>query len=232
MSYQLVVFDMAGTTVYDDKFVHQVLGDSLKAYHVNVSLEEINQVMGWPKPTAISKLLHMAHGRMPETSLVEQIHGEFENNMVAFYRNDIRVKEKEGASALFAWLKKEGIRVALDTGFSRVIADTIIQRLGWDDSLIDVSVTSDEVQNGRPFPDMILKAMELTQVTDPLSVVKVGDTASDIQQGFKAGCGLVVGVTTGAYAADELAKYRPNHLISRLSELRSLLELSEAGPRS
>ena len=111
----------------------------------------------------------------------------------------------------------------MDTGFSRPIADAIIGRLGWSD-LIDASVASDEVERGRPYPDMIFRAMELTNVADVRNVAKVGDTASDMRQGTEAGCSWVVGVTTGAYSAAALQREPHTHLIEQLPELRSVLK--------
>lgn len=108
----------------------------------------------------------------------------------------------------------------LDTGFDRAITQAIVDRLGWQrDGKIDFSVTSDEVAQGRPYPDLIFKAMELTGVTDPGSVMKVGDTPSDLQEGSAGGCRYVVGVTTGAFTRKELALYPHTHIVDQLAEI-------------
>ena len=100
-------------------------------------------------------------------------------------------------------LRTAGIRVGLDTGFNRAIANAIIDRLGWQsDGLLDATVTSDEVREGRPSPDMIYRLMELTGVQDVKAVCKVGDTPSDLQQGALARCRWVVGVTSGSHSRD------------------------------
>jgi phosphonatase-like hydrolase len=120
------------------------------------------------------------------------------------------------------------MKIAIDTGFDRRIADTILNRFGWrEKGLIDVSVTSDEVANGRPYPDMIFRAMELTGVDSPEQVLKVGDTASDLQQGTVAGCKYVVGVTTGAYTREALQKEPHTHIINQLSDLLPILDIQK-----
>jgi len=82
--------------------------------------------------------------------------------MKAYYVSALEVREMEGAAETFRILKSVGIKVALDTGFSRDIVDVILHRLSWDTGdLLDATVASDEVQNGRPYPDMIYRAMEL-----------------------------------------------------------------------
>ena len=226
MKTELAVFDMAGTTVYDDQFVHQVLQNTLADHGTSTSMAEINEVMGWSKPVAIATLIEQKEGVHPQQSLVSKIHQKFEENMRLFYQNDPVVKENDGASSIFSKLKQAGIKVTIDTGFSRIIADTIIDRLGWErDGLIDYSVTSDEVDQGRPHPDMIYKIMERYSIEDSQLVIKIGDTASDIQQGIAAGCGKVVGITTGAFSREQLENERPTHIISHLSELSAVLQL-------
>jgi phosphonatase-like hydrolase len=222
---QLVVFDMAGTTLHDSQNVHQALQDALGEFGFSFSLTEINPWMGVPKPLAIRELLKKyANQTMPiSEELIEQIHQSFLLKMIHFYETDASVRERDEASEVFARLRANGIKVALDTGFSRDIADAIITRLGWQNK-IDVSVTSDEVAQGRPYPDMIFRAMELTQVADIEAVVKVGDTFVDMQQGKSAGCKYVIGITGGSSSAQELQAENPSYLINDLREMISIIQ--------
>jgi phosphoglycolate phosphatase-like HAD superfamily hydrolase len=81
------------------------------------------------------------------------------------------------------------------------------------------------VERGRPFPDLIFRATELTHIKDAKNVAKVGDTASDMQEGNAAGCGLVVGVTTGAFSRKDLEMEKHTHLIENVQELLEILEI-------
>jgi phosphoglycolate phosphatase-like HAD superfamily hydrolase len=65
--------------------------------------------------------------------------------------------------------------------------------------------------------------MELTGVTDAGHVAKMGDTPSDLQEGWAAGCGLVIGVTNGSHTRKQLAPHPHTHLIDNLRELPGLL---------
>lgn len=221
---QLVIFDMAGTTVAGHGEVHLALQQALAHESVDVTYEEVNVVMGYPKPVAIRRLLedNLDDASRITEEYVEKIHDDFVQRMIDHYRTDPRVKEKEGVQQTWEALRAQNIRVALDTGFSRPIADAIIGRLGWS-KYLDTSVTSDEVERGRPYPDMIFRAMERTGVSDVKAVVKVGDTASDLQEGTEAGCAYVVGVTSGAYAAEALQAEPHTHLIGQLPELLPIL---------
>jgi phosphonatase-like hydrolase len=228
MKVKMVVFDMAGTTVEDSDNVHQSFIDAMKSKGYDVTRDEVNKVMGYPKPIAIDTLLDEKF-KMPagdeRTKLTDEIHNYFLNDMINFYTNDPGVKGKPNVEEIFDTLRRRGVRVVIDTGFSRPIADAIFNRLGWvEKGLIDYSVTSDEVKNGRPYPDMIYKAMEKYGMTDSKEVAKIGDTPSDLLEGMGAHCGYVIGVTWGAYRRDQLEKEKYTHLIDDLSEILTLLD--------
>ncbi|MCC5930939.1 MAG: HAD hydrolase-like protein [Cyclobacteriaceae bacterium] len=221
---ELVVFDMAGTTVNDAGSVHQAFQEAMGEYKLEVSYQEVNEVMGFPKPTAIEVLLKKHAPELCSAEVIDKIHKRFVDLMVSHYKNDEGVTEKPHTSETFKTLKQAGIKVAVDTGFSLPIAGVIVDRLGWQkNGLIDVLVTSDQVPRGRPYPDMIYRAMELTGVKDAKKVAKVGDTASDLQQGNAAGVQYVIGVTTGAYTREELTKEKHTHLIEQLDALPDIV---------
>ena len=223
MSIKLVVFDMAGTTVRDDNFVHQAFVDAFAKNEKTVTIADVNPIMGYPKPIAIDKVLEKYDWERNE-AIIDRIHTDFVNNMVNFYKNDPSVEEINGTSEVFQSLKNKGVKIAIDTGFSKIIMDTIIERLGWrKKNLIDFAIASDEVENGRPYADMVLKSMENFNIEDPKEVAKVGDTSSDMQQGNAANCAYVVGVTTGAFTREDLAKEPHTHIIDGLRELENII---------
>jgi phosphonatase-like hydrolase len=220
MSIQLLVFDMAGTTVKDNNNVHTALQQAFAIENIQISREEANEVMGYPKPVAIRQLLKLRGYTEPEESFVQQIFENFQEEMVRYYQHHPEVREIEGVSKLLAELKKHGLKIALDTGFDRRIADTIIKRLGWQEQgLIDVSITSDEVANGRPYPDMIFTGNGTHRRTVHRASGKNRRYSFDMQQGYRARCRYVMGVTTGAFTREALAREPHTHIISRLSEL-------------
>lgn len=225
MRVELVVFDMAGTTVRDDDAVNDCLRQALAPF-ATVTRAEVNTVMGLPKRVAIRDLLLLrASGREHESAgRVESIHDDFLARMIRFYETAPGVEPMPHAIETFSQLKAAGVKLALDTGFSRPIVDTILARLGWAGTgLLDATVASDEVPRGRPHADLIVKAMALTRVNEPRHVAKVGDTPSDLLEGEAAGCGWVIGVTNGTHTREQLAAHPHTHLINDLSELSAVL---------
>jgi len=83
----------------------------------------------------------------------------------------------------------------------------------------DVIVTGDDVDRGKPDPEMIIKACESLGL-DQSEVIVVGDTRSDVLAGKSAGC-AVVGLNV-----------KSDFKIRRLQELVKLVEQSLRNPNS
>ena len=216
MAIELVIFDLAGTTVDDRGAVNRCLRAALSASGREVSSEQVDTVMGIPKPIAIKTLI----GDEATDEDAHHIHADFVERMIAYYQLDPSVGEMPGTSEVFRELGKMGIKRAVDTGFSRDIVTVLLDRLGWErDGLIDASITSDEVERGRPHPDMIRALMARLGVADPSSVAKVGDTPSDLEEGSNAGCALVVGTTAGTHNREQLESCPHTHVVDSLDHL-------------
>lgn len=227
MQIELVVFDMAGTTVADDGAVAKAFQQAMYENGYNIPAEKINPLMGYKKPEAIKKILQEYETDSSKISekYIAEIHNRFIDVMLEHYKTSDEVKAMPGAEDVFIYLKNNDIKVALNTGFSRNIADAIVDRLSWKTKgLIDFVAASDEVPAGRPHPYMIEKIMSEANIDDAKKVIKVGDTEVDINEGKNAGCLYSIAVTTGAFTADELLPYKPSFILNHLSELIPIVE--------
>ncbi len=222
----LVVFDIAGTTVTDNGSVSKSFRNAFQSQDLEVPEEAVQRVMGYRKTEAIQMLLRQFYAGHESRfdAWGSAIFSAFEQSMIDFYMADRFLSPLPGAESVFRHLHLMGIRVGLNTGFTRAITDAILYRLLWKDSpFIDAVVCSDEVPEGRPEPYMIRQLMRVTGIDDPALVAKVGDTEVDILEGRNAGVGLVVSVTTGAYKRDELLPFHPDHIINSLEDFIPLL---------
>lgn len=225
MSIALVVFDIAGTTVRDNDNVGEAFQAALDKFGYQIPLDQINPYMGYEKNTAIREILKTYQGgaEVIDEDHVAAIHRSFVGRMVRYYETR-EIEPLPHVEETFAKLHERGIQVALNTGFSRNIADVIIEKLGWfDRQLIDFMIASDEVPSGRPYPDMIHKMMAKAGIADPLQVAKVGDTEVDINEGRNAACRYVIGVTTGAYTREQLEPYHPTHIIDDIADVMDIV---------
>ncbi|HMP92387.1 MAG TPA: HAD hydrolase-like protein [Phnomibacter sp.] len=225
---ELVIFDLAGTTVADKGSIAEAFAHAMLAHGVVVPLQAIEPLMGYKKPEAIAIMLNrFAPADLAITDkLIEDIHTRFEQNMIAFYQDAANVKPLPYAEEVFAMLNKAGIKVAADTGFSSRIAQVILDQLGWlDNGLMQAAIASNQVPAGRPHPFMIQSLMQKLGVHNPKAVVKVGDTEVDVNEGRNAGCLYSIAVTTGAFSRAEIAPYQPDYILDSLSELLPILGL-------
>jgi phosphonatase-like hydrolase len=232
---KLMVFDMAGTTVRDDNEVATCIYNAAVKSGLEPEQSRIQELQGLPKKEVFEILWKEKIGEdHPEFKVaVANTYRLFQAILENHYRLN-PVEPAEGAVDIFKWLRAQGIKIALTTGFYRKVANIILGKLGWDEGLdenhvgdelsfIDLSLTPDETGKGRPHPDMILKAMELLNIDDPKYVVKIGDTPSDLKAGKAAKCLLSLAVTNGSHSREQLMQYDNDGLLDNLAQLREFL---------
>jgi phosphonatase-like hydrolase len=223
-SIQLVVFDMAGTTIDEQNAVYKAIHQALNEADYECSLDLVLEIAaGKEKRQAIKDVITHLIDDEPFDATIDAIHEDFKQKLDAVYASGI-AKPMPDATAVFEALRQKNIKIALNTGYTRIVAEMLMQQVGWQvPATIDALVTSSDVAQGRPQPDMILEAMRLLHITDPQVVAKIGDSAIDIEEGHRAGCGLVAGVLTGAQTHAQLATANPTHILNNLTELLPLL---------
>jgi phosphonatase-like hydrolase len=226
MSVKLVVFDIAGTTVKDDHDVSKAFQAALLKSKYAVPIDLINPLMGYEKNLAIRQILrlHEHNDAKITTELVSKIHREFVKQMIHHYQTAPGIEPLPNVEETFTKLRAQGVQVGINTGFSRDIADTIVNRLQWKEKgLVDHVIGSDEVELGRPHPYMIQKMMIDGRIERPREVAKVGDTEVDVREGQNAGCLYVIGVTTGIFTREELEPYNPTHIIDDIAQVIDII---------
>jgi len=217
---------MAGTTVKDNHEVSKAFQAALKKSNYKVPIELIDPLMGYEKNQAIRHILrvHEHNDAKITNELVDKIHKDFVQYMIKHYREAPGIEPLPHVEETFMKLRELGVQVGINTGFSRDIADTIVERLRWKEKwLIDHVVGSDEVELGRPYPYMIQKMMLEGGIGRPEEVAKVGDTEVDIREGQQAGCRYVIGITTGTFKREELEPHKPTHIIDDIARVIDII---------
>jgi phosphonatase-like hydrolase len=213
----MVVFDMAGTTVDENNVVYKTLHAAIVNAGIPVSLDDVLlHGAGKEKLQAIKDVLASQHH---ETTHAQEIYNYFIVALENAYQN-LEVTPCSNAETVFALLKKQGIKVVLNTGYNRATATGLLNKLNWiEGEDIDLLVTASDVSNNRPAPDMIDYAIKHFAITDPTTVIKVGDSAIDIEEGKNAGCGKTFGVTTGAQTREQIQVADPTAVVDDLLEI-------------
>lgn len=218
----LVVFDMAGTTVRATDQVPAAFHEAFEQVGVTLSDEEIQSVRGKSKREVISNLLTHHLNAVDERRLATGVYSDFQRILIERYKEH-GVESIDGADDTVAWLKTHDVKVALSTGFDRALADLLLRMIGWDKS-IDVVVCNEDVPRGRPAPYLIFRAMERTGCECIHRVAAVGDTVSDLQAAFNAGVRWSIGVLSGAHSETQLKSCPHSEIIASVKELPTVFK--------
>ena len=117
-------------------------------------------------------------------------------------------------------LKEEGIVTGLVTSKNRsgALRGLALARL---ESLMDVLVCADEVQNPKPHPEPVEKAMRLLG-SDPAATIYVGDSIHDMRSGRAAGV-WTAAVLWGPFGRSHLEGASPDYWLEKPEELLAVV---------
>ena len=216
MDIRLAVLDVGGTVIHDTADVPAVFKAALARHHLAATDAQLHAWRGAAKREVIGRLT--AGGSADP----EKVYTSFQELLIASFAEH-GVRPIDGVEQAIAALRARGVRVALATGFDRKVADGLLARLGWSDK-VDAVVCADEVAQGRPAPDMILRAMQRTGVSDAREVLCAGDTDNDLQAGARAGVGANVAVLSGAHDRARLEKAPHDAILASAAALPDWLE--------
>jgi phosphonatase-like hydrolase len=211
---ELVVFDLAGTTVEDRGQVPAAFNAAFAAHGIAVTPDQLSAVRGSSKREAVRQMV--PNGPSSER-VADAVYVSFLERLQRMYREE-GVQPLPAVVDVFTWLKQNGVRLALNTGFDRSITELLIATLGWAGE-VNAVVCGDDVREGRPAPYLIFHAMESTGVRSVHRVATVGDTALDLRAGHNAGVRCNIGVLSGAHGREQLEKEPHTQLLSSVAEL-------------
>ncbi len=198
MSLQLVIFDCDGTLVDSQHgIVHSMQQAFLSFGLIAPQPEAVKRVVGLSVDHAVSQLA-------PElgSSDAHQI-GETYKALFRELRLGGELLEPPfpGVVEALAVLDQQEYLLGVATGKSRRGLHAVINQLGLEGRFVTLH-TADDVQAGKPAPDMCLQACAGAGV-DPAQAVVVGDTTFDMQVARSAGASAI-GVRWGYHQPQEL----------------------------
>ena len=202
---KLVVLDLDGTAV--DFGCHAPAIAMLEAFsrqRIMLTMQQVRSSLGLPnyehvrtllEMPAVSEQFQIVHGRRwNEADVMDLDHELVELQTEAVTRHCDLVPE---LAACVEELRRRGIKIGTTTSYPRPAAEQIWDALAMAGVEIDAHVAPDDVPSGRPAPWMIFRLMQELDVFPPACVVKVGDTAADIEEGKNAGCWTAVVIHSG-----------------------------------
>lgn len=217
----LVVYDMAGTVVEEGGLVYKTLRRVMVEDGMDVPQEAMHAWHGARKESVIEHFAEQALTPADEIEgRVERVSAAFEKAiMEGYFGADSKVAHIDtGLMNYFEKLKAAGIKIGFDTGYPADIQKGLVEKLGFEKA-VDAYISSYDVPQGRPYPYMIHHLMERLNVMSAARVAKMGDSVRDMEEGRNAGCGVVVGVLSGADTAEELLRGGADIVVPNVTDL-------------
>ncbi|KSU59901.1 pyrophosphatase [[Bacillus] enclensis] len=210
-----VLFDLDGTLINTNDLIISSFLHTLNHYYPGQYAEpDVLPFMGPPLEESFG-------GLDPEKT----------EEMCAHYRaynhehHDELVTEFEGVYETVEALHKQGYKLAI---VSTKVRDVVLKGLDLMNlrQFFDVVITLDEVENAKPHPEPIQKAL-LELGSSPEEAVMVGDNHHDILAGKNAGC-LSAGVAWSAKGRDHLMQYEPDFMLDTMTDLLKVVGVPTA----
>jgi pyrophosphatase PpaX len=201
-----VLFDLDGTLINTNDLIISSFLHTLNHYYPNQYKEiDVLPFMGPPLEESFG-------GLNPEKV----------DEMCAHYRaynhehHDELVTEFEGVYETVETLYKQGYKLAI---VSTKVRDVVLKGLDLMKlrPFFEVVITLDEVENAKPHPEPIEKALKELGAS-PQEAIMVGDNHHDILAGKNAGV-LSAGVAWSAKGRDHLAQYEPDVMLETMPDL-------------
>ena len=229
---ECVIMDWAGTAIDYGCFAPvSAFIESFRAIGIEVTPEEARRPMGLTKIDHIRALFDMErigeafrqkYGRVYGEEDVKGRYAEFQRLLFATLRE--YTAPISDVIETIDVLRKMGIKIGSTTGYTREMMDVVVPAAAEKGYRTDNCVTSDGLPAGRPYPYMIYKNMCDLAVPSRLSVVKYGDTISDIKEGVNAGVwsvGVILGSNEMGLTEDEVKQLPEAELKKRMAAVRN-----------
>ncbi len=229
------VFDWAGTTVdYGCCAPAAVFIDVFSKRGISVTQGQAREPMGMHKRDHIRVMSEMepiaqqweeAHGHRPTEEDVESMFTEFVPMQVACIADHADIIP--GTLETMAEFRTQGLGIGSTTGYNNEMMDILVPKAAEGGYKPDVIVCVTDVPAGRPAPWMALEAAKQLGVYPMESVVKVGDTIADIEEGLNAGMWTVAVVEHGnevGLSESDLALLSHDDRMAKFAKARQRLQ--------
>ena len=227
-----VILDWAGTAVdYGCMGPAAVFIRVFENAGITVTALEARQFMGLEKKEHIRRMLRLPKvsaqweqksGRMPGETDVTALYELTEPMMVAAIGD--HADPIDGLLPFVDGMRQRDIKIGSCTGYTTPMMEVLVPAAAGKGYSPDCVVCSSDVPAGRPFPWMCFQNAIQLQIYPLASMIKIGDTLSDIEEGRNAGM-WTVGLTQSGnelgLSNDQVDAMDPHDLSQRLATIEA-----------
>lgn len=175
-----VIFDMDGVLLNSEPYYYEYLHQRFDELGLSVSDEEYAGFVGLPTNKVWSYLEKVNGVDLGIENLLKQEAKQINNLFIAADLEPIK-----GVTELLDTISKLGVPMCVASTSAKVTIQIIIEKLGFND-YFKFLISGTEVANGKPHPDIFLKAAELHKVS-PENCLVIEDSQNGVSGAKKAG---------------------------------------------
>ncbi|OPH50390.1 phosphonoacetaldehyde hydrolase [Paenibacillus ferrarius] len=234
-----VIFDWAGTVIDYGCFapMHAFI-QTFEEAGVPITIREARIPMGLLKWDHIQAILEMervkgawieAFGTQAVKEDIDRLYVRFEAILMETLKT--YTDPIPGALETVELLRDAGLAIGSTTGYTSGMMAVIVPEAKRKGYSPDCMIASDEVRAGRPYPYMIFQNLVELGIFPPKSVIKVGDTVSDIHEGRNAGVwtvAIILGSSELGLTQAEVENLHHDELAERMNQTRLTFERAGA----
>lgn len=180
MGKKAVIFDMDGVIFDTERVYLEIWKSVFEKYGYKMTKELYITVMGTGRKNVIKTFLENFGDDLP----IEKMYEEKDNQLFYIIENQ-GIPLKKGVKELFSMLKEKNYKIALATSAKRDRVEKQIKDK-WLKESFDAIVCGDDVEKGKPSPDIFLKAAKKIDV-EPENCFVVEDSPAGIKAAFSGG---------------------------------------------
>ncbi len=203
MAIEAVIFDCDGTLVDSEPLARAAWERTLGPYGYAIGDEEYPGLVGLPYARVHGYFAERIDG-LPDAGAFWE-----DYSAALFALIDGELVAFEDALETVGALRERGVAVAVASSSPRARLDRTLRRAGLEEAFA-VSVAGDEIEHGKPAPDMFLAAADRLGVA-PAACAVIEDSAPGVAAGLAAGMRTVAIVRDG----EDPARLADAHVVLR-----------------
>ena len=174
-----VIFDMDGLMIDSERITFEGYQKIFKEQNLEFTMDFYKTLLG-NGMTIVKKLFKDEYGdNFDFEALIQVVHQHLKDTL-----DQGRMPLKPGIISLLEYLKSKDIKTIVATSSQRTRVDAILSKLNLVEYFND-SICGDEVVNGKPNPEIFLKACQKLDVL-PSQALVLEDSQTGIQAAFDA----------------------------------------------
>lgn len=212
---KLVIFDMDGLLFDTERPSYKAMNRSMKAYGFDFSLDIYKRMIGINDQASKNIIKEVWGSNNPIEQIFKRYDREFKNIL-----ETEGITVKAGALKLLDWLDEKNFKKCIASSSSRNTIANYLSMAGLTNQF-DFYVSGEEVDNGKPAPDVFLEACRRADEI-PSSAIVFEDSLHGLRAATKAGIPCII--VPDLIETNEQMRRDAYRIVSNLKEAINVLE--------